>query len=221
MVRLLERAQTHPNDPELFAGLVQACRFCGLLDESIAAHQRARRLDSKAVTSVAHTYFLKSDYERAIESYGATAGYYLDAAILALTSREADARELLARRHSSGVRAGYMRTLMDSLGTLLAGDLIKSAELVRRALAQPARDPEVKFYLARHLARSGAYPEALETIRDLVNEGFYCSTALLGDPWLKPLSRLPNFEDIHDVILRCEAESRARFVAANGNGVLS
>ena len=97
MVRLLERAQTHPNDPELFAGLVQACRFCGLLDESVAAHQRARRLDSKAVTSVAHTFFLKGEYERALESYGATAaGYYLDAAILTLTGREADAAELLA-----------------------------------------------------------------------------------------------------------------------------
>ena len=129
MVRLLERAQTHPNDPELFAGLVQACRFCGLLDESIAAHHRARRLDSRAVTSVAHTFFLKGDYERALESYGAAAGYYLDAAILTLTGQRGEAAELLARRHSSGVRAGWMRTLMDSLRALLEGEQAKSAQL--------------------------------------------------------------------------------------------
>jgi tetratricopeptide (TPR) repeat protein len=219
MVRLLERAQTHPNDPELFAGLVQACRFCGLLDESIAAHHRARRLDSKAVTSVAHTFFLKGDYERSLETYGATAGYYLDAAILTLTGREADAAELLARRHSSGVRAGWMRTLMDSLRALLEGEREKSAQLVRRALAEPARDPEVKFYLARHLARSGAHREALDTIRDLVAEGFFCSTALVCDPWLQPLTGLPDFQDVRDAVLLREADARAAYAASSGDRV--
>jgi tetratricopeptide (TPR) repeat protein len=221
MVRLLECAQTHPNDPELFAGLVQSCRFCGLLDESIAAHHRARRLDSKAVTSVAHTFFLKGDYERALETYGATAGYYLDAAILTLTGREADAAELLARRHSSGVRAGWMRTLMDSLRALLEGEREKSAQLVRRALAEPARDPEVKFYLARHLARSGAHREALDTIRDLVTEGFFCSTALVCDPWLQPLAGLPDFREVRAVVLQREADARAAYASASGDRVLS
>ena len=221
MVRLLAHAESHPNDPELFAGLVQACRFCGLLDESVAAHQRARRLDSKAVTSVAHTYFLKGDYERALESYGATAGYYLDAAILALTGREAEAAALLGRRHYSGVRTGWMRTLIASLGASLEGDHAKGAQLVRQALAQPARDPEVKFYLARHLARDGSPTEALETIRDLVSEGFSCSTALQRDPWLQPLSRLPEFPDVLDAVLCREAEARAAFLAANGNRALS
>ena len=95
MARLLSRAEAHPNDPELLAGLVQSCRFCGLLEESVAAHQRTQRLDSRAVTSVAHTFFLVGEYERALDSYGATAGYYLDAAILALTGREGEAGELL------------------------------------------------------------------------------------------------------------------------------
>jgi len=220
MVRLLARAETHPNDPELFAGLVQACRFCGLLDESVAAHQHAQRLDSKAVTSVAHTFFLHGDYERALESYGATSGYYLDAAILALTGRDAEAAGLLAQRHASGVRTGWMRTLIDSLGASLEGDRAKSAGLVRQALAQPARDPEVKFYLARQLSRDGSHAEALETIRELVTEGFSCSTALQHDPWLQPLSRLPEFPNVLDAALRREAEARAAFLAASGNRVL-
>jgi DNA-binding winged helix-turn-helix (wHTH) protein/tetratricopeptide (TPR) repeat protein len=221
MVRLLARAETHPNDPELFAGLVQACRFCGLLDESVAAHQRARRLDSKAVTSVAHTYFLQGDYARSLESYGATVGYYLDAAILALTGREAEAAALLGGRHYSGVRAGQMRALIASLRAGLEGDHALSAQLVRQALAQPARDPEVKFYLARHLARDGSHTEALETIHNLVSEGFSCSTALQRDPWLQPLSRLPEFQDVLDAVLCREAEARAAFLAADGNRVLS
>ena len=39
------RPNRHGNDPELFAGLVHACRYCGLFEQSIAAHAEARRLD--------------------------------------------------------------------------------------------------------------------------------------------------------------------------------
>ena len=42
MVRLLTRARSRRSDPELFAGLVTTCRYCGLLDESIAAYEQVR-----------------------------------------------------------------------------------------------------------------------------------------------------------------------------------
>ena len=45
IVRLLSEATRHGNDPELFAGLVHACRYSGLFEESLAAHAEARRLD--------------------------------------------------------------------------------------------------------------------------------------------------------------------------------
>src|SRR5262249_34962180 len=51
IIRLLEEAGRHGNDPELFAGLVHACRYAGLVDESVAAHDEARRLDPHVVTS--------------------------------------------------------------------------------------------------------------------------------------------------------------------------
>ena len=44
MVRLLERLRHRSSDPELYAGLVHACRYCGVLDASIAASAHARRL---------------------------------------------------------------------------------------------------------------------------------------------------------------------------------
>ncbi len=56
MVRLLGRARSA--DPEQFAGLVSACRYCGLLQESIAADHQARRLEPRVRTSVVHTWFL-------------------------------------------------------------------------------------------------------------------------------------------------------------------
>ena len=74
-------------------------------------------------------------------------------------------------------------------------------------MAQPAKDPECKFYLARHLARGGAHAEALKTISHLQAEGFLCSSALQRDPWLQPLSRLPAYHHVLTsfVELRLEA----------------
>ena len=51
-------------DAEVMAGLVSACRYCGLLDASLAAHARGRQLDAKLKTSVAHTWFMQGDYDR-------------------------------------------------------------------------------------------------------------------------------------------------------------
>ena len=60
MVRLLGEATRHGNDPELFAGLVHACRYCGLYDQSIAAHAEARRLDPNVPTGVEQTLLLQA-----------------------------------------------------------------------------------------------------------------------------------------------------------------
>jgi len=55
MVRLVRRASSHSSDPDLFAALVPACRYCGLLQHSLAAYERATRLDPNVRTSVEHT----------------------------------------------------------------------------------------------------------------------------------------------------------------------
>ncbi len=59
MARLIERAQTA--DPELLAGLVTTCRYCGLLDASMAAHGRALSLEPKIRTSVPHTWYFQAE----------------------------------------------------------------------------------------------------------------------------------------------------------------
>ena len=64
LVRLLGEAGRHGNDPELFAGLVHACRYCGLFEQSIAAHDEARRLDPNVPTSFEQTLLLTGDIDR-------------------------------------------------------------------------------------------------------------------------------------------------------------
>jgi len=219
IVRLLGQAERHPNDPELFGGLVQACRYCGLLDESIRAHQRARHLDSRIVTSVAFAFFLLGDYERALEWYPPGTRFYLDLAALAVAGRETEATELIGQR----IFPGEKWPEIESLRCSLRGDHTGSIEIARQALAAPPEflDPEATFYLARQLAYDGAPVESLGAVRAAMTRGFVCSTALRNDPCLRELSRLPDFQDVLDEVLSREAEARAAFQAAGGDRVLS
>ena len=59
-------APTPASIPNMFAGLVHACRYVGLLDASVAAHEEARRLDPTIQTSVLNTYAALGDYERIV-----------------------------------------------------------------------------------------------------------------------------------------------------------
>ena len=65
----------------MFAGLVYACRYCGLLGASLRADARARRLDPAIKTSVIHTLWMLREHE----------------AVLASTVERSGRRGLLAR----------------------------------------------------------------------------------------------------------------------------
>ena len=60
----MREATRRGNDPELFAGLVHALRYCGLFEESLTAHDEARRLDPNVSTSLEGTLLLTGDLPR-------------------------------------------------------------------------------------------------------------------------------------------------------------
>ncbi len=133
LVRLLTRIERSPGEPESFTGLVQVLRFCGLLRESIAAHERAIDLDPTATTSVPHTLFLNGDYAATIETYSGRTGYYLDAAAWAALGdkvhactllRDRLARMSLSRAHDGldGIFAGCSRRAIRRRVQLHGGD---------------------------------------------------------------------------------------------------
>ena len=66
VLRLLRLVETRPGDPDLYAGLVVACRFCGLLEASLAADRRARRIDPGVRTSVHYTHWAMGNYEQTV-----------------------------------------------------------------------------------------------------------------------------------------------------------
>ena len=98
VVRLVREATRRGNDPELFAGLVHALRYCGLYEESLTAHDEARRLDPNVSTSLEGTLLMAGDLPRLLavehtDSGGGDQGIRIMG--LGLAGRLDEARELL------------------------------------------------------------------------------------------------------------------------------
>jgi len=176
-IRLTERVCERGDEPESFAGLVHALRFCGLLDESVAAHERAVALDPTLVTSVPHTYFLLCEYEATLDSYGATK-YYLDAAAWAGLGEIARARMLLDERLKNPL-SPLMSGLMGSLAATLAGRRDEAIAMMNGMVV--TREPEILIYLSRQFAMLDAGEDSVRHLQRARSEGFTCSYALEHD----------------------------------------
>jgi DNA-binding winged helix-turn-helix (wHTH) protein len=178
MVRLVRRIQQRGDEPESFAGLVQALRFCGLLDESVTAHDRATALDPAIVTSIPHTHFLRCDYNATLDTYGGT-GYYLDAAALAALGDTKRATTLLSERLRTRRLSVLMAGLMGSLLATLKGPRDEAVRVTNDL--EVTREPEVIFYLARHFAMLGAAQESVRLLQRARVAGFTSSRTLEHD----------------------------------------
>jgi len=221
MLRLLERARFRRNDPDLFAGLVQACRYCGELEASVAAHHRARHLDPHVVTSVAHAYFLLGDYQKTLECCETKGGRYLDCAALVMLGDNQKALEKLREREHSGVAAGAVRAIMQSLRAYLEGDFRACLLAIEAGQPMTRQDPESLFYSARHLAQIQEHERALKILSSAIDSGFLCGSALSRDPWLASLRSSPEYPQLLQAANQRSREAHARFVEAGGQHLLN
>jgi DNA-binding winged helix-turn-helix (wHTH) protein len=190
--RLFQRMNRHPAEPESLAGLVQAYRFCGLLEESIEAHKQATELDPTVVTSVAHTYFLNGEFGAAIEAYASRGSYYLDAAAWAALGERKRAAALLRKRLRDQSLSDPVASLMKSLLAVLE-DRTEDAVTIMDG-NNTVRDPEIVVYLARHYAAAGRESSAIVALRQAAQLGFSCSPKTLrNDPWFRSLRNHKSF----------------------------
>lgn len=88
--RLLKRAAERRAEPYIYAALVHALRYAGLLEESVAAHHQAVRLDPTVSTSVLHTYYMQGEYSRALEDAHRSSDPF-EARLLGALGREPEA----------------------------------------------------------------------------------------------------------------------------------
>ena len=209
MARLIGMLECNGRNPELFAALVHACRYCGQLDASIAAHNRSFRLDRNFPTSVCHTWFALGDYEKALYWYDAKTGMYLDILALTMMGRLNEAAALMWTRRE---RVSMQPSLMNSLRYYLDGDATNGMRVLRDDGCGSVSDPESRFYLARQAARFGDVSLALRFLTESVASGYGSSLSLMHDPWLQMLRETSEFEQVLLAVrerARCARESPA------------
>jgi TolB-like protein len=219
MVRLLQQA-AHVADPELFAGLCHACRYCGLLHASAAAHEHARRLDPKATTSVVNTYFQLRDYERVL-ACGDKGAPYLEGIALAELGRADEGLTLL---RTVGRKAPpRMRDFMEAAVAAIEGREGIDAEAlaeIESGFFVHVSDPEGLYYASRHLAKCGEVGVSLREFSRAVDGGYFCYPAFQSDTWLDRLRGHEVFEAAMVRAKRRYAEAVTAFKAANGERIV-
>ena len=215
MLRLIEHAKRETADPELFAGLVHACRYSGLLAASVAAHEHARRLDSKISTSVINTYWHLGEYERVAQSEFGRNPALVGMAWLML-DRSADAMDAFSSLQKTTGRMSHFFTAVQAVAEGRRDETVAAIGCV----AADFHDPEGLFYLTRLSAHVGEVEGALALFDRVVAGGFYCYPSFSRDPWLDPLRTRSEFRQTLSLAEVQHREATAAFREAGGEGVL-
>jgi serine/threonine protein kinase/Flp pilus assembly protein TadD len=220
MERLLKRAHMHRNDPNLLAGLIHACRYCGLLEASVGAHELARRLDPHVRTTVAHAYLDLGDFQRAIDSCGPDWAVAVQALIALGRKQEAIAYCLESEKT---IPLEQLRLWAGTVRVSLEGDRKKSLELLDQALELPGplvNDPESHYWIARELANLNESERALNGLSLALDSGYRCHYALLHDPRLDSLRAHRQFTELVMRAAALDLEARTVFLDNGGDRLL-
>lgn len=197
MARLVARAETA--DPELLAGLVTTCRYCGLLEASVAAHARAVSLEPKIRTSVPHTWYLQGDHVRVATIKPSEFPYIVPLSLAELGRGPEALATLQELEQKIPTRVRYF---ISAARLLLEGN---AADSITAMKASDFRDPEALHYAARHLARLNDADAALECLGRSVAGGFFPFPSLDRDSWLNSVRKKAAFTKL---LRQAEAQHR-------------
>jgi non-specific serine/threonine protein kinase len=219
LVRLLGQANRHGNDPELFAGLVHACRYCGLFEQSIAAHVEARRLDPNVPTGFEQTLLMTGDIDRllAVEQPPLIAG--ADDGIrvigLGLAGRLDEAHRALDEMRNKPLRIAAFQTwtdyILDWLDRRPADMLLGVSSLSALKIQE---DPEAIFLEGWLFCDVGEYERGLGDLRRAIAKGYFAVPTLSGS---RQFDALRDNADFQALVADAEA-GRQRALAAFREG---
>ena len=212
--RLVAWARDHEGDANIFAALVHACRYCGLMAASVAADARARQIDPGIDTGIIHTYWLLHRYEEAIAIPGPVKAYVVPAALTEL-GRTEDARGVITDLEArSGNRTPHLAAAV--LAFMDGRHAEGVQELIAQTEAPAAQDPELLFMVGRHLAHVGESDQAISFIARAIEGGYFCYPVLIADWWLDGVRARPELSAMISVAKAHWKQATAAFVAAGG-----
>lgn len=219
IVRLLKHASTNRQDAQLFAGLVHACRYAGLFDASIAAHDEARRLDPTVETGVEYTLAqMAVDGPRAqalIDQQGASPGTLF---VLASVGDGAVVSRALRAGHITNVPPNFGRSI-DAVVAVYTKTAAEAAAALEEAMALHV-DPEALFMFGAMLIRIGEHDRGLAAVSEAVTTGYTPSLTLEQNHTFDPVRDRDAFK-----AMAADARNRMRvaqqmFEAAGGPEML-
>jgi len=220
VTRLLGRIRGRTSDPELYAGLVHACRYVGLLDASVAAFQRARRLDPSMRTSIAHSFYMLGEFERAIEHDGDDPPY-LTAIALFATGRGDEAASVCRKAQGRQHANSHLVLVLDAVTALVEQRPDQGREALARLLSFPAfSDPEGLFYWAHTFAAIGDLDRAIELLDRAVDLGFHCANGFVVSPSFDVLRTDGRFKTLLARAREHQARALEAFTDAGGHDLL-
>jgi eukaryotic-like serine/threonine-protein kinase len=225
LVRLLGEASRHGNDPELFSGLVHACRYCGLYEQSIAAHAEARRLDPNVFTSFEQTLLMTGDItrilalERPLAYPGGDEGIRVIG--LGLAGRRDEARQALLEMCKTPPRVKAFQTWTEYLMAWLDYRPVDMfVDLSALSTLKIQDDPEAIFQEGWLLCDVGEHEQGLVYLRRAVAKGYFVAATLSGAPAFDALRSDPGFQAL---LLEAESggqQTLAAFREAGGERLL-
>jgi serine/threonine protein kinase/tetratricopeptide (TPR) repeat protein len=223
LVRLLGEAGRHGNDPELFAGLVHASRYCGLFEQSIAAHEEGRRLDPNVPTSLEQTLLMAGELERlmTMEKRNVAGGDEVIRVIaLGMAGRRDEARQGLSKLLDASPVPAFR-----SWVTYLAAWIDRRAADMNLTAVQLhglkiMDDPEAMFQEGWMLCDVGDYERGMVQLRRAIDKGYCVTPTLTARPQFDALRDDPAFRAL---LAQAEDERRqalAAFQEAGGERLL-
>lgn len=217
MGRLLGRVAQTP-DPNLYAGLVTACRFGGLYDASIEADRQAKRLDPQILTSIAYTHYMRGDYERSIETDIGSLPFVK----FFTMARLGKSREAVTALERAGIldQEGLEATLAQLAHAAFQHRAEEACRLANVVLESDFQDPEGLYFVALHLAVVGELDQAATAFDRIVSNGFSCYLPLSTDPVLAELREHPGFDAVIEKARLGVEKAQWQFRTAGGESIL-
>jgi len=223
VVRLLGEANRHGNDPELFAGLVHACRYCGLYEQSIAAHAEARRLDPNVPTSIEQTLLMTCDFDRLFNIERSPVDPGADQGIrvigLGLAGRRDEAHQLLEE-----MRRTQRIPLFESWAAYLTAWLeyrpADMPDLSTLGAMKIHEDPEAMFQEGWLLCDIGEHRRGLRHLERAIAKGYFVAPTLSAGRAFDALRNDPAFQALITETERGRTQALAAFRKAGGDRLL-
>jgi serine/threonine protein kinase/TPR repeat protein len=196
--------QSSPNDAEAHWELGYAYRFGGMLKESGAECELARRLDPevKINSATLNTYLYLGEYDKFLNSlpssdsalvvfYHGLGSYYKHDDMTALSDFDRAyeiAPELL--------QAQIGRALSDALRGHTNEGIAELSETERKMNMRGVTDPEAMYKIAQAYAVLGDDENALRMLQRSIIGGFFCYSYMARDPLLNSVRSSPGFAAI-------------------------